>query len=390
MNQAPYPPNPINLTSPEPTPTPLEPTTNKFRINFKARLPKKALTASTSLLIIFLVGAGFLLPKIQILRFTTRTHKTISASLTSLDSVEAPLNNLYKFATKPPSNTAVAKYQKRAATKYFVEELENWASSLSFTFQGLSIDSTGKITLGGKVAGLSTRADDQNKTYLSQRSLAEKVSSEEANSNEILSDLKTGLETTKTLRSLVNLKSDLQNLDADTEKYLSQVGKTADYYILISDLGSQLQDIFSSSQTSLYASANTNSLVASFDDTSKKLKSLRASLNDLGDDDLPQNIQDFNNSSIQAFDVVIKYLDQVKVLTLRQDPKGIVDATSKLALKLNKLTLESAAGEVSFWKNNVALNSYGSLSSEHTTLLKKLEEARDKNSFFMAKYLGGQ
>ena len=103
---------------------------------------------------------------------------------------------------------------------------------------------------------------------------------------------------------------------------------------------------------------------------------------------MTDEISDLHQDSVELFDVVIKYFENLKTLTLIGNEKKIVDLTINTAVKLNQLTISGANHELSFWKNNKTLNSYDSLSEDHTEVLKILEETHDSNNFFIFRFIG--
>ena len=246
-----------------------------------------------------------------------------------------------------------------------------------------------KITpVGGNVQGFTTPADDPNKVYRDQRDIASNILSSVQKSETSATQLKEELADQSIPTSQKSIKQALLKLQSDSEEYLDEAQKTADYYILTSDLSIELEGNFDSFQLSLQSSNSIDSLANSFGDISKDLKGLRNELEKLNKEKLPSDIDNLHKDSIELFSIVIKYFDELKVLTLNENSKGIVKLTNNTSSELNQILLKGGDHELSFWKNNETLNSYESLSTSHTEMLNKLEEQEDKNDIFIFSAIG--
>lgn len=369
------------------------------KINLKRYVGRRSATFLIASVIV-IVGVGiFLWPRAQTVTFASSTRESLSKSFTELDSVDASLNALFKFATASSDDVQlsrltntfkkmdsifaqIAKKEDEESRNEIGIRVNELVEELSNVFESLQFSERGKVSFGGKIKGFTTPADDPNKIYRDQRDLATKVHNSVEDSEKELGELEKNLGKGFS-PTLSSLKEELKSLKSKTKDYLAESEKTADYYVLISDLSIELEGSFDSFQISLEATSDINSLVATFDEISKELKGLKVELEGVGSGSLPAEIGDLHNDSIELFDVVIKYFDSLKVLTLNEDQKGIVDLTADTSVKLNQLVLKGADDEISFWKNNKTLNSYDSLSGEYTETLKKLEETIEKNDFFL-------
>ena len=367
---------------------------------------KLAIVLIISFILIF-GGFSFLWSKSRTVKFATNARETISTLFTQMDSVNLSLSTLYKFITKDDegikltrlTNTfgqfdrvfaVVTKVEYReeekpdnrlgVRLKDFIKDLDSLFKNLNFTDE--------KVEFNGKVKGFTTPINDPNKIYRDQRELAAKVLSSAESSKKEIENLEKKVGNGKVPRSLSSLREDLDELSADAEQYLSEAEKTAEYYVLISDLSIELEGSFESLWLALENVNDVNSLVSSFDETTKKLRGLKEELETLEKDDLPQDIEPLHNDTLALFDLVINYFDGLKVLTFNQNQGAIVELTTKTSLKLNQLIFGAKDHEISFWKNNKIMNSYSSLSSQYTQALKKLEKAHDENNFFLLKLFG--
>ncbi len=408
MDQNPHAPlpNPVSLTHEEPNSSVQTTTTDKPRFNFKKYTNKKTLSIFAAIAILILASIFFLWPRAQVVSFASSTRESLSNSFTQLDSVDASLKSLFSFATQgegdvqltrltntfkkllPILSTIAESDQKVEPDNKLGTHLKDLVKGLSGLFKNLEFSERGRVSFNGSIKGFTTPADDPNKIYRDQRDLATKVLTSIESSEEALETLEKQLGRESFLSSISSLKEELSDLKAKAEEYLSEAEKTADYYVLSSDLSIELEGSFDSFQISLESTNNVNSLVASFEEISKNLKKLKEELVLVKKEDLPAEIDNLHKDSIELFDVVIKYFDELKVLTLKEDRQGILDLTTETSIKLNQLILAGSDHEISFWKNNKSMNSYDSLSEDHTKALKKLEEARDKNKFFLLNLLG--
>ena len=352
-------------------------------------------------------GFSFLWSRAKSVKFATSTRETISALFTQMDSVNLSLSTLYKFATKDDedikltrltntfrqfdkvlsANTEVELTEEEKPNNRLGIRLKDFVKSLGSLFKNLNFTDE-KVEFNGKVKGFTTPINDPNKIHRDQRELAAKVLSSAESSKKEIENLEKKVGRGKVPRSLSSLREDLDELSAEAEQYLSEAEKTAEYYVLISDLSIELEGSFESLWLALENVNDVNSLVSSFDETTKKLRGLKEELETLEKEELPQEIEPLHNDSLARFDLVINYFDELKVLTLNEDREGIVELTNKTSLKLNQLILAGKDHEISFWKNNKIMNSYNSLSSQYTQALKKLEKAHDENNFFLLKLFG--
>ena len=367
---------------------------------FNKKISKKALLVSFIIILLFGASLIFAWPRVQSTRFASSTRGSVSNLFTNLDSVNSSLTSLFRFTTNNREadaelsrlnhsfkrfnliikQTADANQKDGEGGKDIGLRLNDLLEDLSAIFKNIEISERGKVGFGGNVQGFTTPADDPNKIYRDQRDIAVKVIGSIEESEKAIEDLEEQLSRRGIPNSFQSLKQDLNELKSLANEYLSEAQKTADYYVLISDLSIELEGNFDSFQLSLQSSASVNSLVGSFDQISKDLKGLKGELEVVDNKSLPADIEDLHQDSIELFTIVINYFDQLKVLTLKEDSKGIVDLTNHTSVELNQIIIKGTDHELSFWKNNKVLNSYDSISERHTELLKKLEEEEDKNN----------
>lgn len=359
-------------------------------------------------ILVLVVGGGlFLWPKAQTVKFASSTRESISGLFTQMDAVNSSLKSLYSYATQSDDGdvkltklldtfenyisvftaiTGVEASKKEEPNNTLRGRLVNFFGDLEGLIENLEISKEGRVTFGEKVKGFTTPADDPNKIYRDQRDLAMKVISTTETSEEELKKLEGNLG--KTPDSLSSLNNDLSNLKASAKEYLSESKKTADYYVLISELSIELEGSFESFAMALGSANSVNSLVASYDGLTRDLKKLQKELERVDAEKLPQGIEDVHNDNLKVFEISIYFFDQMKVLTLNNDEKGMTNLYTQTELKLSQLILSGTDHEISFWKNNKVLNSYEGISKRHTETLKKLEQERDNNNFFLLRWIG--
>jgi hypothetical protein len=400
-------PNPVSLTHEQPN-NHLEP---EQPSNSGSGLGKVFIILTLGALAIILVlaigGGLFLWPKAQTVKFASSTRESISGLFTEMDTVNSSLNSLYKYATSDDDNVTLTRLSstfgefnnvfaaymgidpinKDSPDNRLGTRLKSFLTELKDIFKDVEISKDGKVDLGEKVKGFTTPADDPNKVYRDQRDLAVKVSDSTGSSETELKEFETNLEG-GTPESLSSLNENLNSLKDDSKTYLSESKKTADYYVLTSDLAIELEGNFDAFLLALESANSVNSLVASFDDISKDLKKLKKELEDVDSSELPMEIEDLHNDTIKLFDISIDFFDQMKILTLKADAVGMENLLVQTTIELNQLVILGSDDEISFWKNNKVLNSYEDLSKDHTETLKKLEQERDKNNFFILSWFG--
>ena len=377
--------------------------------------PKKS-SKIVKTLVIFLIASLmiggaylFLGPRAQTVMFTSSTRKSVSDLFTEMDSVSSSLTILFNFTTMNDEadaqlshlNTTFSKFNTtliQTAEKQPEENnvlgndigmrLNDLFKDLESVFENLEIKNKGKVSFGGNVQGFTTPADDPNKIYRDQRDMAANIVSSIKDSERSVEQLEERVAGQSVPNSQKSIKQYLLKLNSDSEEYLTEAQKTADYYILTSDLSIELEGNFDSFQLSLQSSSSIDSLANSFENISKDLKGLRNELEELEKEKLPSEIDNLHKDSIELFSIVINYFDKLKVLTLNENSKGIVELTTSTSSELNQILLRGSDHELSFWKNNEILNSYESLSLRHTEVLKKLEEEEDKNNIFIFDFIG--
>lgn len=347
------------------------------------------------LIVLFLgVAFAYLFPKAQSVRFASSTRQSVSDLFTNMDKVDSSLNALFKFSTTGEesdvqlSSVNGISEEKVEKGNEFGLRLDNLINDLSEIFKDLEISDQGNVTFNQKVKGFTTPAKDPNKIYRDQRDLAVNVEKSVTSSEKSISKLSGNTSAKGITNSLLTLKKDINQLRSESEDYLDEAQRTSEYYILSSDLSIELESNFDAFALSLQGSSDINALVASFDEISSDLKSLKSKLEKVKPTNLPSEIENYHKDSIELFTVVINYFDDLKVLTLKGDDKEIVSLTIDTSLELNKLVLAGVGHEISFWKNNKILNSYDNISDSHTELLKNLETERDSNNFFLFKFFG--
>ena len=178
------------------------------------------------------------------------------------------------------------------------------------------------------------------------------------------------------------LVASLKELNVDAQDYLGEADKTGGYYILVSDLSIQLEDLFGSLEGSLERAETVNDFLASVDDFSLKLKTMGEKLQDASSS-LPGGMDAANKDLISILSLVSDYFDEIKQLTIRGDRSGIIRATNTVTRRLTNLAISVKNNEISFWRNTTLLNLYEDLSGSFTDNLKNLEETRKNNSLFI-------
>jgi len=393
-------PEPISLTHDQPQ-------IEQARV--RNRSFRKRIFVVSILIVLFLGGAfAYLFPKAQSVRFASATHQSVSNLFIEMDTVDSSLNALFKFSTTGEASDVQLSSLTKSFQKFNIilssvegiqkEEIEDGnefglrlddlIDDLSEIFKNLEINDRGNVTFNQKVKGFTTPADDPNKIYRDQRDLAVNVEKSVKSSEKSINELSENISAKSVPNSLSSLKVDINQLKSESEDYLSEAQKTSNYYILSSDLSIELESNFDAFALSLQGSSDINSLVTSFDEISNDLRNLKSKLEKVSPTNLPSEIEDYHRDSIELFDVVINYFDDLKVLTLKGDDKKIINLTIDTSLELNKLVLSGIDHEISFWKNNQTLNSYDNISSSHTEILKKLETEKDNSNFFLFKFFG--
>lgn len=358
-----------------------------------------------------MIGGAYLFlgPRAQTVMFASSTRKSVSDLFTGMDSVSSSLTILFNFTTGSDEADAQLSHLNTTFSKFSItltqtaekqpEEnnvlgndigmrLNDLLKDLERVFENLEIKNRGKVSFGGNVQGFTTPADDPNKIYRDQRDIAANILSSVKDSERSVEQLEERVAGQSVPNSQKSIKQDLLKLKSDSEEYLTEAQKTAGYYILTSDLSIELEGNFDSFQLSLQSSSSIDSLATSFENISKDLKGLRNELEELEKEKLPSEIDNLHKDSIELFSIVINYFDKLKVLTLNENSKGIVELTNSTSSELNQILLRGSDHELSFWKNNEILNSYESLSLRHTEVLKKLEEEEDKNNIFIFDFIG--
>lgn len=372
----------------------------------------KSVKIIAAFLILFLViGGGYLFfwPRAQTVMFASKSRGSVSNLFVEMDSVNDSLTSLFNFTTGSDQTDAQLSSLSTTfsifnftLTQTIEDEpekekmlgndiglrLNDLIKDLESVFKDLEIKDKGKVSFGGNVQGFTTPADDPNKIYRDQRDIAASILSSVQKSETSAMQLEEDLADQSIPNSQKSLKQDLIELKSNSKEYLVEAQKTADYYILTSDLSIELEGNFDSFQLSLQSSNSIDSLADSFGDISKDLKSLRNELEELNKEKLPSDIDNLHKDSIELFSIVIKYFEELKVLTLSENSKGIVKLTNNTSSELNQILLKGGDHELSFWKNNETLNSYGSLSTSHTEMLNKLEEQEDNNDIFIFRAIG--
>lgn len=384
-------PDVISLTH-EGQDTPTETKTKGLtNFNLKKYTTKRNLSILVIISIILTISLIFLIPRAQTVRYSSKTRESLSESFTKLDSVDSSLNSLFRFVTqsegdvKLSDSSTIDKNSSKDAE--IGKRLETLLTDLENVFNKLEISKRGSVSFGNKVKGFTTPADDPNKVYRDQRDLASEIGIS-------VDDTKTSFKTFESQldgslpKPVTDFSEKLLGLKSNVNNYLAESTKTSNYYVTISDLSIKLEGNFDVFQLSLNSATDINSLVASFEEVSASLEELKSRLEGLDQDKLPDEISDLHQDSVELFDVVIKYFENLKTLTLIGNEKKIVDLTINTAVKLNQLTISGANHELSFWKNNKTLNSYDSLSEDHTEVLKILEETHDSNNFFIFRFIG--
>ena len=363
------------------------------------------------LISILLVGGGYLFfwPRAQTVMFASRARESVTDLFIEIDSVNSSLTNLFNLTTGSSDSDVQLSNLDTTFSKFSLNlvqsgkeqtdkdqpsghdigiRLNDLLEDLESVFKDLEIKDRGKISFGGNVQGFTTPANDPNKIYRDQRDIATRILTSIQRSvtpNKRLGENVVNQSVPNSQKSIIQ---DLLELKSSSEKYLAEAQKTADYYILSSDLSIELEGNFDSFQLSLQSSNNVDSLATSFENISKDLKGLRNDLEGLDKDQLPNDIDNLHKDSIELFSIVIKYFDELKVLTLNEDSKGIIKLTNTTSLELNQVLLKGNDHELSFWKNNAILNSYELLSLKHTKILQKLEEQEDNNDIFIFSTIG--
>ncbi len=399
-------PNPVSLTH-EQSNSSFQPKPTKTGSAIGKILNKWVLGFLVLVLVLVVGGGLFLWPKAQTVKFASSTRESISGLFINMDSVNSSLNSLYKYATSEEDsvtltrlsgtfgkfNNVFAAYMgmepinKKSNGNRLGTRLKGFLADLKDVFKDVEISKDGKVDFGGKVKGFTTPADDPNKVYRDQRDLAVKVSDSANTSETSLKELETKLEK-GTTGSLSSLNEDLDSLKNNSKQYISESKKTADYYVLTSELSIELESNFDSFLLALESASSVNSLVASFDDISKELKELKKRLEDVDSSDLPMEIEDLHKDTITLFNVSIDFFDQMKILTLEGNAVGMENLLVKTTIEMNQLVISGSDDEISFWKNNKVLNSYEDISKDHTEALKNLEQEKDKNNFFLLSWFG--
>ena len=367
---------------------PEQETSQKFTI----KLTKLKLTLTIAVIFVLIITGAylFLWPKAQTVRLASTARKSVSELFTDIDSVNTSLVNLFNFITE--SDQSDAKFSKLDSKDdqgdNIGARINNLLKNLGSVFKELEISKKGEVSFGGNVKGFTTPTNDPNKIYRDQRDLAIKVLSSIDDSKKTIEELEEKLSREGSPNHLGQMKQDINELKSEILEYLTETQKTASYYVLTSDLSIELEGNFDSFQLSLQSSNDVGDLANSFGTISKDLKKLKDTLEGVSNENLPSEIDSLHNDSIRLFAIVIDYFDHLKVLTLKEDSKGIVDLTNNTSVELNQLLLKGGDHELSFWKNNRVLNSYESISQKNTTLLRNLENEKNKNNLFIFNILG--
>lgn len=317
-----------------------------------------------------LVGAifFFFLPRTQTFQFAKTAHEIVFNSQENTDKINQSLETFYE-SLNPEEQDAVL-----SSTLDF----KLIATDRSDTFQQKFLDFFEKslaLFNGSNVLGFTTPDSDPSKEDRKRRELAVEIEKNTKEAQKLNVQL-SGLLKKQIPSGAQNLETNLEELNTETDFYINQAEKTSLYYVEVADASIEITKL-----------ANATGSFKDIDRAVSRLSSLKSNFVNKNEDELPEEIVNFNDTLVEILDLYIQ---------LYKDLKGLETASAQTQenlvgsyrTTLNSLAIRFQSDEIDFWQNNSALSNYDELSSQQTSVLKEAENTGDDNSFFLLEWMG--
>ena len=226
-----------------------------------------------------------------------------------------------------------------------------------------------------KVKAFITGDKDPLKVYRDLRDLA---SNAQHSSQEGINSLKNFTDSIKehSKSASPKISEDLSKVDTQTEKYLLEAAKTADYYQIYTDSYVDLTTVITDS-----LNATTTGQIDSDLLTAKKIQKNLSNLSNL-----PDEIENFHQDVLREVGGAVEFLDTITALIKSNDPAATTKAEAaakKWLADEQALVSRLQTNQTNFWKKNETLNSFQFLSAAHGEALKKIDREKASERVFL-------
>lgn len=203
---------------------------------------------------------------------------------------------------------------------------------------------------------------------------------EEAGGN--LSGLKVVLSRNPTPPPLRSLIAMLTQAQGETEKYLSEVKKTADYYILISTVQQEVSqnltfflttvETLSQSERPYLYLKEMEGLKNDFDDSRSKI----AAVNEAN---LPFGLLALHEDNLKILKDLVEAAESITLSIKNNDDQLLKRTMDSLSRSMEETAAAAAELETGFWENNQTLMSWPRLKKDYESTASQLKELYQRN-----------
>ncbi|MDP2671322.1 MAG: zinc ribbon domain-containing protein [bacterium] len=340
----------------------------------------KVLLASGAFVLALGAGITFfaILPRVNALSFIKTTRQALAETSDKTAKVNQSLEAIYSYVTNSSSSTTVSTIELTANGGGGGEKAE-----LSFLALKKAVNEATASAKNKNVKGFSTPDLDPLKGYrnlLELSQAAKRVSEDGLTSVNKFSSL---VKENSTSARLAPVADSLDNVREDTQDYLNEAEKTAQYYLTYANSYVDLSSmIIESLQGSSQEKAKSNLT---------KAKAIAESLNKINEANLPVAMASFHQDILEEVNGAVDFLDSFTELTFGSDKNKIGKVTQAAENWLEKeksLALRLQTDQVSFWKGNEALSGFEFLAGKQNDALDKLEVERKNNNLFLLSWVG--
>ncbi|HSX57706.1 MAG TPA: hypothetical protein VLE47_00345 [Candidatus Saccharimonadales bacterium] len=320
-------------------------------------------------LILILAGAYYIIPRTRTVAFASSTIESVGELSGKTDKVNSSLTSLYQSLTQGQSGSA-GTTQISDQVLGLQSDLSKKLSDSSLLTLSAAYEATGKT----KVKAFSVPDEDPNKVTREQRSLAKEIADKKKDAEASLSEA-TALTNENLSGKAATLETQLSQVNIDTKDYLSEAEKTSLYYVNLSDASIELYNLSSS-------------LVSPKDIAVAlpKLTALRSSFADYDSAKLPDQMDSLNKDVVGIFDLLIGFFKEVS--SGNQSEEALAASYQNFLSSAKTLESQTSVHEISFWQNNAAFSNYKNLTSSQTEVIKKAQEVKKENNFFVLSWFG--
>ena len=326
----------------------------------------------------------FLLPKALTISFTKETHELLSNTSSKSSQVNQSLEAIYNFVTGVENATTETRVE--ITTNVGAEETNvdrEAAKVLSFYLLKEQVEEAVRKLENKQVLGFSNSAADPLKNYRDLRDLAVGAQHSSKEGEESLVKFSQSIKEQGASAKAANLTETLEEAEKDTETYLSEASKTANYYVTYTDSYVDLASIITEVLTATSLGQVTQSL--------SDAKKIEQNLKTLEGEDLPAEIDEFHADIVTEVSGAIEFINTYIKLATSEDSDAVskaIKAARDWISKEQSLALSIQTNQTNFWKKNPSISTYDQLSEKQGELLKKLDSERAKQQFFLLSMLG--